>query len=179
MTMVDRNRKLGGFSLVELMVTLSVLAILVTLAAPSFVEWLARSRISSETNELVGDISFARSESATRGARITICASSDGSTCSTATPPSWEAGRIIFVDTDGNGARTGAETLLRSKAAFSGNTTVTMSGFPNAYIQFRPYGGLSPATTGAFKLCSTSIADGKQVAVAVSGRPQASKVSCP
>ncbi len=174
--MVETKGRLAGFTLVELMVTMAVLGILASMAAPSFSAWLARVRITSQTNELMGDISYARSESATRGANVTICVSSDGKTC---TGTDWAAGRLAFVDTNSNGAFDPGETVLRVSGTFSGNTCATATGFPHAaYIQFRPYGGLNPPTSGQFKLCSTSVPDGTQVTVAVTGRPLATKVPC-
>lgn len=168
----------SGFTLTELMIVLAIMAVLLVVAMPNFTRWVASSRLTSQTNELVGDISYARSESATRGARITICASTDGSTCASGAT-NWAKGRIVFVDTDGDGARQTSETLLRVTPALSGNTTVTLSGFPNAYIQFRTYGGLNPSTPGTFELCSSSNPEGRRIAVAATGRPLASRISCP
>jgi type IV fimbrial biogenesis protein FimT len=165
-----------GFTLIELMVTISVAAILVALAAPGMIEFMARNRLSSQTNELIAEIAQARSESATRGARISLCISSDGTTC---TGTDWAVGRLLFVDTNGNGAVDAGETILKVTAGLGGNTTLATSGFPNAgYIQFRSYGGLNPATAGNFKFCSATLTEGKQVAIAVTGRPKATTVSC-
>lgn len=165
-----------GFTLVELMITLVVLAVLVTIAAPSFSAWMARSRITSQANELVGDISLARSESATRGARVRLCASSDGSNCSGS---NWASGWLVFVDVNGDGSYTSADdTLLKVVGALSGNTTITASGFSTTgYIEFLPYGGLH-STAGSFTFCSSTISpSGTKVDVAVTGRPQATRIS--
>jgi type IV fimbrial biogenesis protein FimT len=165
-----------GFTLIELMVTISVAAILVALAAPGMAEFIARNRLSSQTNELIAEIAMARSESATRGARISLCISSNGTSCS---GTDWAVGRLLFVDTNGNGSLDAGETILKVTAALGGNTALTTGGFPNAaYIQFRSYGGLNPATAGNFKFCSATVAEGKQVSVAVTGRPKTTTVSC-
>lgn len=165
-----------GFTLVELMVALTVIIVLASLAMPSMIEFIARNRISSQTNELIADISLARSESATRGARVSLCVSSSGTGCGGS---NWAAGRMVFVDTNGNGAVDAGETILKVTSALGSNTTLTAAGFPNAaFIQFRSYGGLNPATAGSFTFCSASLPQGRQVAVAVTGRPKSSTVSC-
>lgn len=165
-----------GFTLVELVVALVVLAVLATIAAPNFQAWMARSRITSQANELVADVSLARSESATRGARTAICISSNGTSC---TGSDWAAGRLVFVDMDGDGSYTsGTDVLLKVVGPLSGNTSITAFGFSTTgYIQFLPYGGLH-STAGNFKFCSTTISpSGTEVDVAVTGRPQANRMS--
>jgi type IV fimbrial biogenesis protein FimT len=165
-----------GFTLIELMVTISVMAILLAIAVPSFSQFIINNRLTSQINQLVSDISLARSESATRGARIAICTSTDGATCAGA--GSWEQGRIVFVDTNNDGAHQTAEPLLKVTEQLSGSNTLALSSGA-FFIQFRPYGGLSPAAGVSFHLCSPSSATGKQVAVAATGRPLVTTVACP
>ena len=166
-----------GFTLIELMITLVVLIILTTIAAPSFSEWLARSRITSRANELVGDLSLARSESATRGARVTVCARSTNTACDAG--GDWNNGWLVFIDLDGDGSIDAGETVLKVGEAMSGNTRVVASGFGSTkYVRFRSYGGLDPATAGSFSFCSdTIVPNGVAVSVAAIGRAKAAKVT--
>lgn len=177
----------AGFTLIELLIVVALLGVLLTLAAPSFTQFIDRNRLTGQANSLVGDISYARNESATRGARISMCVSTDVNTVSDAlnatcdnSATGWEQGRIIFVDSNGDGTRQTTEQVLRATQQLAGGSTLAISGFPNTtYIQFRSYGGLNPATAGSFKLCSSLSANGRQVAVAVTGRPAATIVTCP
>lgn len=166
---------IAGFTLIELMVTIIVLGVLVAIAAPSMQQFIVSNRLTSQANELVADISYARNEAATRGTRITMCISSDGATC---TGTDWQAGRMIFVDTNVNGTWDAGEPTLKITQALDTSATLVATGFPNAYLQFRPYGGLQPAIGGSFKLCSSSSATGRQITVAVTGRPTANRVTC-
>nr|WP_051464538.1 GspH/FimT family pseudopilin [Pseudoxanthomonas suwonensis] len=75
----------GGFTLVELMVTLGVLAILVSMATPSFTSVINSNRLSSQANELVADIQLARSEALRRNRTVRLCRSDNGSACATGT----------------------------------------------------------------------------------------------
>ncbi len=104
--------KQSGFTLVELMVTLSVAAILLAIAAPSFDEAVGTSRLSSNVSELSSAVQLARSEAIRRNRRATLCRSDDGSTCS-ASVGAW-SGWIVFVDADSSGQRDGTETVVKS-----------------------------------------------------------------
>ncbi len=87
-----------GFTLIELMVTLAVAAILAAMAAPSFRILLANNRLSTQTNELVGAVTFTRSEAVKRGRNVTLCrADSDTAlTCLAGNQSEWE--HWIVVD---------------------------------------------------------------------------------
>ena len=181
-----------GFTSIELMITISVAGILLAAALPSFLSTIASNRLSSQINSLVGDISYSRSEAATRGVRTTMCVSSTigntNPTCSTVAL-GWQAGRMIFVDTNGNGQWDPGETLLRVTPALNGGTILTIAGFSGTptYIQYGPYGGLSQAASGTasggtspggtFTLCVPSSTTGRRVTIAATGRPLASKYS--
>ena len=87
-----------GFTLIELMVTLTVAVILMTIAVPSFRDALIRNRLTTYTNDLVGAINYARAEAIKRGQSVTLCKSTTGSACTTTTGSQWENGWIAFVD---------------------------------------------------------------------------------
>ena len=181
MPMYDRSiRHLkAGFTLIEMLVTISVMATLLAIGVPSFIATITSNRLTSQINDLVADISYARNESATRSARVAVCVSIDGTTCAAADTP-WERGRIVFVDVNANGSRESAEPRLKVTPELTGASSLVLSGFPNAgFIRFRPFGGLDPATAGSFKLCSAASATGRQVSVGITGRPAAKQVACP
>ena len=101
-----------GFTLIELMIALSVAGMLMALAAPSFQQSLAGNRLSSAASELAGAVQLARSEAIRNNRRVVLCRSQDGSACSNAgtTWPGW----IMFVDSDGNGVRGVAEPVVKA-----------------------------------------------------------------
>lgn len=84
-----------GFTLIELMVTLSILVVLATLAAPSFVSFLRNSELTSFTNKLVAATNTARSEAMKTGRNAYIIPASDAS---------WSKGWRVFVDMNSNGS---------------------------------------------------------------------------
>ena len=90
---------LRGFTLIELMVTLAVAAIMLTVAVPNFREFIERNRVSSHTNLMVGALHLARSEAIKRGRNLVIlCKSSDGNICSTSS--AWREGWLLYADTN-------------------------------------------------------------------------------
>lgn len=173
----DDRRALRGFTLIELMAAIAVLGILLSMAVPSFQSMLLRSRLTSQTSDLVADVLYARSEAAARGRWIVICPSSDGSTCSST---DWADGRVVFVDSDRDGARTSGEPLLRSVSLLSGTPTLTLSGFSTSYLAFNPYGGLAPSgNAGTVKICLPAFAEGRLVTIGANGRPSSTSATCP
>ncbi len=102
--------KQAGLSLIELMVTLTVVAILGTLAAPSLQTMIQNNQVQALTNNLVGNLYLARSEAAKRGFNVTLCASNaDQTACDTAATD-FGKGWIVFTDFDDNGILTAPAT---------------------------------------------------------------------
>lgn len=168
-----------GFTLIELMVAIAILAILLGLAAPDLRSFIINIRLTAQINELVADITLARNEAATRGAPVTMCPSVDLETCA-GDSDEWKSGRIVFVDASLTGTREATEQILKRTEGTGGSRTLDPSGFPDAtFLSFRPFGGMQSATGGSFKLCDPAIDSGRTVTVEFTGRPIASKVTCP
>lgn len=91
----------GGFTIVELLVTMAVLAIVLGLAVPSFNDMMLASKLRSVASEFAMSSRLARSEARNRNRDITLCVSTDGQTC---TGGAWTDGWIVFEDEDGDGA---------------------------------------------------------------------------
>ena len=140
----------NGFTLIELMTTLAILAIVVAFGVPSFSYTIKNNRQSSQLNTLISAINYARTEAVKRDNQsITICGSSDQASCNTS---QWEKGWIIFVDANNNGSVDSGESILRINGQLSGGNTLRTSGFPsNSLISFNAQGMLP--SSGTFRLC--------------------------
>ena len=103
-------RRMRGFTVVELMITLAVAAILFAVAVPSFMTFLNSNRLTGAGNDVVSLLQNARMESLRRGVRVLVCPSNDGLTCSTPDATGW-TGMISFADADANQTPASTEIL--------------------------------------------------------------------
>ena len=171
-----------AFTLIELMVTLAIAAILMALAAPSFVSFIKNNRLTTTTNDLIGDLGLARSEAAKRGQRVTLCISTSGNSCTGGTD--WLAGRLVFADPAGTGVVPNAASIIRLTDARSDGSVLSASGFASgSYITYTTTGTVSTGNTnvGTFKICDNRVGPfGKLVTITNTGRPLlATAQSCP
>jgi type IV fimbrial biogenesis protein FimT len=97
-SMSASRRTQAGINIVELMIVICILGLSLGLGVPSFQSLKIRSDRSSALIELVSAVTLARSEAAMRGTPISVCASSDGSSCSGARD--WSTGWLVFQDED-------------------------------------------------------------------------------
>jgi type IV fimbrial biogenesis protein FimT len=115
-------RKARGITLIELMVTLAIAALLMSLAAPSFKRLLQSNNMSSGVNTFMGDVRYARSEAVRLGGRIVMCRSDDpeaaAPVCAAAgaTSTGWASGWIIFQDKNGDDVWDAGDRTLRVQA---------------------------------------------------------------
>jgi type IV fimbrial biogenesis protein FimT len=153
----------SGFTLIELMITVSVLAILLAIAAPSFTSFLASNRITSQTNELIGVMHLARAEAVRRGQTVTLLSGNGNADFA-------GAGWRVFVDLNGDGdldTDAPADTPLRETGALPGRTTiqrvqrnagdtgyeVVASTSNPEFLSFNPRGAASTGAMSYFKIC--------------------------
>lgn len=167
------SRPDNGFSLIEMMVGIAILAILLGLAVPSFSEFITNTRLSSQANDFMSDLALARGEAARRNQRVSVCASTDGASCSLGAA-NWNTGWIIFSDPNDNGnVDAGSdEEIIKVVAALAGGSNLAPSGLvQSGRLQFSPSGGLRPMSNGAFLLCKQGKAGnyGRQISITTTG----------
>ncbi|MEO8308865.1 MAG: GspH/FimT family pseudopilin [Pseudomonadota bacterium] len=130
-----------GFSLLELLVTITIAGILLGIAVPALGNFLRGSRLSGGAREFIVDFALARNEAVLRAATVTVCTSSDMAAC---TNSPWTEGRIIFVDGGAIGTVDGGDVIIGSSRALNSALTVTSSGVATAnVISFSPMGRIT------------------------------------
>ena len=198
--MNKHKHKHSGFTLIELMITLAIVGILLTVGVPSLKTFMQGNQLIASTNELISALHVARSEAIKLNSRVSICESSNGTSCSTT--GSWKNGWIVFVDFDGNLVNIGSsciaintDCLLRVHAAYN-DPLLSMSGLdsnknPITSFTFTARGmpkdisGVSES--GVFSICSFDASDNvigsRAVVLSLSGRVRVSDnaavIKCP
>jgi type IV fimbrial biogenesis protein FimT len=152
---------IGGFTLVELLVTMAVMAILMSLAAPSFSNLIASNRISSETNALIGALSLARSEAIRRSQGVSLVGEQIDNLAQ---------GWSVLLDSNLNGSKDDTDnTSLLETSAFKGSATIKRvtrsasapftytlsSSSDRGYVAFTSR-GLVSAAPAFFRICDPS-----------------------
>lgn len=148
-----------GFTLPELMITLLVASIVMTVAIPSFQDFIMKNRLTTQINQFITSINLARSEAIKRGETITLCSSNDQSTCTAST---WESGWIVKDSSD---------EVLRVYDSLSGDNALSNADSLTS-ISFRADGFFSGTST-TFTLCSNGVSgeQGRQIMINATGRP--------
>lgn len=131
-----------GYTLVELLVTLAIGAILLAIAIPGYAFLVNRSRLAAVTNDLVTALHLTRSEAIKRGTRVTLCKTSSPMDDPPACDPAaeWHEGWLVFVDGGIRGVVDAGDTVLRvQEAASSVEITVVGTNF-NHFVSYLPSG---------------------------------------
>lgn len=177
------KQRVRGFTLVELMVSIGILAILTAVAIPSFTSVMVNYRLTTIANTFVASAQLARSEAIKRNGRVTMCKSADGLICTTT--GDWQQGWIIFQDIDNNAVKDPAEVIVHTESALPANFSMK---YDINYISYTASGG-TEFTSGAFQpgsvnLCSqsTPVGPARQMVINAVGRMRVAKVpvsTCP
>lgn len=154
------HQRSAGFTLIELTVTVAVLGVLLSVAAPSFRDLQAAQRVRSAANSLVSDLVLARSEALKRGRNVVLTAADSG----------WTGGWTMGVqDTD---------SILGQQNALGQNVQVSVSPSTLTRVVFDRSGRISNATSLRFEMTGASNSK-RCVWLDLSGRPKSTTSACP
>lgn len=181
--MKKQHSRSRGFTLVELATTLAIAGVAVSVAIPSYIEFNQNNNLTTQINQFVSSINYARSEAIKRSARVVMCKSANGTSCNAGTN-GWDQGWLIFVDADSDDTLDGGEAIIRVQEALSGNTILrgaTSNGSFGSSTNIVTYLATGQTTEGRSNnnklgviLCD-SRADmkfSKGLRISVAGRPQ-------
>lgn len=144
-----RRPKQLGFTLIELMVVIVIAAILLTIAVPSFDSMIKKNNVEALQARLSSAISTARTEAASRNTIVTICASSNGTTCSN-NNGLWGEGWVIF-ENDGHNIDDVANKIAIDVFESEGAYSIVSNN--NSYLSFNSQGFLFGSNPETFDLC--------------------------
>lgn len=179
--MKKRTDASRGFSLVELMVVMSMLAVMSGMALPSLSRLLDKSKLGTQGQALFHALSLGRSEAIKRGNRVVICKSAEGRQCSRA--GGWEQGWIVFHDRNNNAQVDSGETVLLREQALPSRLRLKGNRPVAQYVSYTPLGHTSTTSggfqAGTFTLCiigSSAASEGRLIVISNTGRARSSRV---
>lgn len=180
-----------GFTLIELIVTMVIFSIVIAMAAPSFNGMIANNRSTSLASELTAAVNFARSEAIKRVKRVTICPSSNGTSCLASSD--WAKGWLVFVDKAASDpAALEVDTVLKYwdkldvKTVASLKKVGTSTSTAVEYLRFNSLGmlarkGGNDTDVRAFEVyvkgCKGDA--GRKITIGLAGLINTSKIACP
>lgn len=152
--------------MIELAITLIILAILIALAAPGFSQALRNNRIAAQITEFVDSLALARSAAVTGRHDVVICASSDGNACSNSN--NWATGWIV--------RDSATNTLLSIGGALSHNSALTGT---VSTVTFDGYGGASANASFTLSPSGCTGTEQRTISTALSGLLSVEQSACP
>jgi len=130
----------NGFTLYELLITMLIVGVVLSLGVPNMTEFTRNSRITTTANDLHAAFQVARSEAPRGKTNITICASANSMAAAADCGGTWDQGFIVFIDINGDLLRNGVgETVLRAHPAVADGVSLAVAN-DATYFSYAPSG---------------------------------------
>jgi len=162
-----------GFTLIELIVALTIAAILMAIAAPGLQKFVSSNRLTSQVNDLLADINLARSEAIKRAETTGVCVTAAGGSACVAAG-NWANGWLVYYN------NAGTKVPIKNHGPLTGSNTLTSPGGADQIVYAQ--NGLLSSGSGRFTLTDTKITGQRFVCIGATGRPSLIKngvVPCP
>lgn len=162
-------RNTRGFTLIELMIVLIILAVILVIGVPSYNTLALRAKLKAYANEVAASALTARSEAIKRNAPMTLCISTDGATC--AGGGDWDQGWVVIDPND---------TVVKYQQGLDRIKVFEVSSIDT--VLFQPSGVSSTPVT--MTICQQTPSEGieeREVRISATGRPtvKTTKLGCP
>ena len=172
------TRSIRAFTLIEMIVTVVVVAIIMTMAVPSFNSHIQNSRAIATANNLFFALKLARSEAIKRAVSVSVCPA--GNVNFTACGSDWTQGWLVFVNSDENSVfqNNTVEPLIRSEQVTGSNYTITP--LPNtSVITFNSSGFAQTGNTTFTVQAAGCVTDhARTVSISTTGRTFITAINC-
>ncbi len=178
-------RRCAGFTVVEIMITLVIIAVILSAAVPSVTFIIKNNRLVTQANEIMAVIHFARSEAVKRAVDVIICRSADPDATTPVcggTAKVWTSGYLVFAD-DGNYTNkvydAGSDILLQRGQVSAPGVTLQTNTVWDSYISYSFTGFAETAgVTAVMSVCDDRGPEhGKEIRILPSGIPMVSDLS--
>lgn len=169
-----------GLTLIELMVTLAVMAVLLTIGLPSLKPIIDSIRLKSASTAFFSHLHLARSEAIKRNSRVVLCKSADGLSC--AGSGGWEQGWLVFHDANNNARLDSGEAVIDRAAPLPQGLRFTGNQNVSRYVSFVSSGAAQMVSgafqAGTFTVCTQSVEEvaASQIILNSVGRPRMQRI---
>lgn len=161
-----------AFTLVELVITLTIVGVLAAITLPSIGRFVQSNRLVSVTNNFAGTLSLARSEALKRATGAGVCPSITGTAC---VGTNWATGWIVFIDVDGNSAWTASDLVIRVYEPVTADVSINGS---SSLIVYDSQGRVPTNGVGAYVVCNTRLGQNRTIELNTSGRFRSTQGAC-
>ncbi len=174
---MKKHSKSNGYTLPELLITVSVIAIMLSVAAPNLSNMVRDNRLVTELNLVMTNIHLARNEAAKRDVRVILCRSANPNlsvpTCG-GSDNNWSTGYLMFTGEDGNNTyQAGTDTLIRIGQPTEDGVRLRTASTWNNNLEINPNGTLNEGGTAIMALCDDrGNSNGRQITIPLSGIPR-------
>jgi len=164
-----------GFTLVEMMITVAIAAILLTVAVPSFQTLIENNRLATNVNSFIAMLQYAKTEAVKRNATVSLCAGNPNNGCAcgpgAGCDANWKNGYMIFTDPNVNCTVDQGDQTLQFREGIKGDYTITANGC----LTFRSLGNLS--TNIRISICTSNLTvdNIRNIVINPVGRPHVQK----
>ncbi|MCW8450678.1 GspH/FimT family pseudopilin [Legionella quinlivanii] len=165
-----------GFTLTELIVTLCIAAIFITVAVPGYYALIQNNKVVAMVNRLSASLNFARMEAIKRGVRVSVCSAGNAALTTCGSASQWAQGWIVFVDANNNNLIDSNNDLVKVNEALPSGTRI------NADAGIVSYNSMGFASSGAMNLSVTATGckgnNARSLNISASGRLSISRIAC-
>ena len=155
-----------GFTLIELMISVSVTSILAALAIPNYSQFIVQMRVDNEISQLHRILLITRNAAINSGQKAIVCPLDESQQCTS----QWQNELSVFIDVNDNKTFDGNEKIIRIRPAIKTNDKL-IYGKGRTKITFKPTGQLSGLVNGTFRYCPQRYKNySRGIIVARSGR---------
>lgn len=161
-----------GFTLLESLISITILSLLASLAAPSFIDTIHRTKAQSDISEFYHLLIYARTQAINTNKAIVVCGSQNGNDCEKSRD--WSNLKVlVFTDNNRDGQLNNDENLLKVQQAVDNGSQLYWRSFKNkSYLTWLPQ-GITDYQNGNFTYCPENLdsQNAHQLILNVAGRP--------
>lgn len=174
---LSQHRASPGFTLLEALVVVALLALLVAMGAPAMSDLRQRHQLQAQAEGFLSSLMLARSEALRRQQRVTLCARAQSGDCDAG--GDWQQGWLVFADPNDNAVHDEGEAVIETHPALPPGIALTVTNTVKGYFSYGSE-GRSLSVNGAFmagswRFCAPALAEGWLVVSNAVGRPRLEK----